>query len=50
MAFVVVTKSWVEGFEDLKLGDITGWVFCLSFRVLSHRQDLGLAKCSVSWR
>jgi ZIP family zinc transporter len=24
MAFVVVTKSWVEGFEDLKLGDITG--------------------------
>ncbi|KAJ1492969.1 hypothetical protein T484DRAFT_1769913 [Baffinella frigidus] len=25
MGFVVVTKSWVEGFEDLKLGDITGW-------------------------
>mmetsp|Transcript_3173 Transcript_3173/g.6432 ORF Transcript_3173/g.6432 Transcript_3173/m.6432 type:complete len:344 (-) Transcript_3173:395-1426(-) len=24
MLFVVTTKSWVEGYEDLKLGDITG--------------------------
>mmetsp|Transcript_52017 Transcript_52017/g.123046 ORF Transcript_52017/g.123046 Transcript_52017/m.123046 type:complete len:332 (-) Transcript_52017:27-1022(-) len=24
MLFVVFTKSWVEGYEDLKLGDITG--------------------------